>query len=446
MSRMVRKQIFSIVDLLEKANKILEKEILKKQINQQAISELLMDCQNSAITIGNQIESLYGEGTESVQELEAYCENLYQMSISLGDTVSCRTLLGVLTKQVKRIRKNIGNDVPNKLEILFLPYNASMWDSLESVWKAAQEDEDCDAYVVPIPYFDKNPDGTFGKMFYEGDKLPDYVPIVSWEKYNIEERHPDIIYIHNPYDAGNFVTSVHPTYYASKIKDYTENLVYIPYFLFVNDVVNENMVLTNGVLYSDYVIIQSEACCEKCIQIYDNFLRVNGYTKLFKPGKEKFLPLGSPIVDKVTMEACGEEIPEEWSRLIGNGEMRKKVILYNTHISDVMGPNAERFFQKIESVFKYFKKHEEIVLLWRPHPLTRQTIQSMNPGAAQQYQRIVDSYKQEGWGIYDDTSELNRSVAISDAYYGDWSSLVTMFQEAGKPILLQNLDMLNEIE
>lgn len=43
-----------------------------------------------------------------------------------------------------------------------------MWDSLESVWKKAAADERCEAYVVPIPYFDKNPDGSLGQMHYDG--------------------------------------------------------------------------------------------------------------------------------------------------------------------------------------------------------------------------------------------------------------------------------------
>ena len=85
-----------------------------------------------------------------------------------------------------------------------------MWDSLESVWLAAKEDPDCDAYVVPIPYFDRMSDGSFGKMHYEGNLFPDYVDITDWRQYDIEKRYPDIIYFHNPYDGCNFVTSVHP--------------------------------------------------------------------------------------------------------------------------------------------------------------------------------------------------------------------------------------------
>ena len=59
--------------------------------------------------------------------------------------------------------------MPTKLEAVFLPYKASMWDSLESVWKAADEDPNCDVYVNLIPYYDNKPDGSFKEMYYEGD-------------------------------------------------------------------------------------------------------------------------------------------------------------------------------------------------------------------------------------------------------------------------------------
>ena len=84
MSRTVRKQLFSMIDLMEKANKILEKNLFKNRFNEQEIIGLLSDCQESAISVGNMIEALIGEGTETVAELERYCENLFQMSQSLN--------------------------------------------------------------------------------------------------------------------------------------------------------------------------------------------------------------------------------------------------------------------------------------------------------------------------------------------------------------------------
>ena len=67
-------------------------------------------------------------------------------------------------KNIRNLLKEIKNSIlydinDSKKEVVFLPYKASMWDSLESVWKAADEDPECDAYVIPIPYYDKNPDG-----------------------------------------------------------------------------------------------------------------------------------------------------------------------------------------------------------------------------------------------------------------------------------------------
>lgn len=106
-----------------------------------------------------------------------------------------------------------------------------MWDSLESVWKEADADPDCDAYVIPIPYFDKNQDGSFCEEHYEGDQYPKDVPIIHYNEYDLEMRHPDVIYIHNPYDEYNNATSVHPHFYSKNLRNFTDKLIYIPYFI-----------------------------------------------------------------------------------------------------------------------------------------------------------------------------------------------------------------------
>ena len=100
-----------------------------------------------------------------------------------------------LTELGSRIQSEIPDD---KREVIFLPYKAAMWDALESVWMAACKDDTCIVHVIPIPYFDKNPDGTLGNMHYEGAEYPNYVTITSWEKYDLEEQKPDIAYVHNP--------------------------------------------------------------------------------------------------------------------------------------------------------------------------------------------------------------------------------------------------------
>ena len=42
-------------------------------------------------------------------------------------------------------------------------------------------------------------------------------------------------------------------------------------------------------------------------------------------------------------------------------------------------------------------------------------------------------------GIYDDTADVDRAIACCDGYYGDWSSLVGLCREAGKPVMIQRV-------
>jgi hypothetical protein len=70
------------------------------------------------------------------------------------------------------------------------------------------------------------------------------------------------------------------------------------------------------------------------------------------------------------------------------------------------------------------------------------TLASIHPELLDKYRRIVELYQQEGWGIYDDTADLDRAIALADAYYGDGSSLVQLCQKAGMPVMIQNVDVM----
>ena len=455
MSRILRRQLFSIAELLEKANKILEKKLFVPSIEEQAIIELVTDCQNSAISMGEQIEKLYGEGTASVGILEQYCESLYLLTVSMQDGAKRRELYNALNKQLKKLRGAMNSELPDKLEVAFFPYKASMWDSLESVYLAAKEDENCDAYCVPIPYFERNADGSLGQMHYEGNEYPANIEITDWQTYNLEERRPDVIYIHNPYDEWNLVTCVHPAYFAKNLKNYTDKLVYIPYFV-LEEIEPDNQnaidgmkhfVWTPGVIYADQVILQSE----KMKQIYVNeFMKAakeNGLGGDFidrRKLEEKFLGTGSPKVDKVKNTRKEDlEIPEEWLRIIQKPDGSwKKVIFYNTSITSLL-KHEEKMLEKMKDVFQIFKEEQEnVALLWRPHPLIKATIESMRPLLWQQYTQLVNEYREEEFGIYDDSADLNRAIAVSDAYYGDCSSVVQLCKEAGMPVMLQDVKIL----
>ncbi len=421
------------------------------------VREKLGICQEAAIEIGESIEQTEGEGTEAVAYLEQYCERLYQISERLEEMTAqkaYKSLEEFLIKAENEVRR-----LPVRKEVVFLPYKASMWDSLESVYLAAKEDEQCDAYVVPIPYYDKNADKSLGEMHYEGDEYPDNIEVTYYGDYPLEERRPDAIYIHNPYDGWNQVACVPERYYCRNLKKYTNLLVYIPYFVLDEIEPDDEKKIASmkhfcflpGVIYADKVIVQSEKMRQIYINEYMKAAKENGLRGEYADRKrleDKILGLGSPKLDRVqrvSKEAVS--VPEEWLKLIEKPDGTwKKIILYNTSIGQLL-ESASQILIKMKAVFQVFKENQdEAALLWRPHPLMENTIRTMHPELWPEYEKLVAEYRQEGWGIYDDSADMNRAVALSDAYYGDHSSVVQVYQETGKPIMIQDVNYLFEEE
>ena len=389
------------------------------------------DCQDAALALCEFIDGIKGEGTQTAALLVEYCELLFKASN--GE-------LGVkpLRKHIIRITNSVRHELrPTKMEVAFISHKASMSDSIESIYLAAKADPDCDAYWIPMPYFDKNADGTLGTMHYEGaEHYPDYIECTDWKQYDIEVRHPDVIFTFAPYDAGNYVTSVHTNYYCERLRDLTDMLIYVPYFVLVDDV-PEHFVTIAGCVYAHKVIVQSETVRETYIRVFKQ-----EYGDVFGMPEDKFIALGSPKFDKV-MNAKRENfsLPEEWRDLITD----KKVIFYNTTVATILS-YEERYLQKMRHVLDMFRRREDVALWWRPHPLNEATLQSMRPQLLDEYRQIMEDFKQESWGILDETPDLHRAIAWTDAYYGDYSSLVALYQSVAKPIMIQVIEIHNSTE
>lgn len=417
MRKSQKKQIEEFIRLLEQAHDEIRKNVEHK--DSVAAQALLVQCQEGAVQIGELIEKTEGENAPTIVKLEEYCEVVYKIHEELSQNTGINA--GKIHKRLKKVliqaENSIKNDIPIRLEMVFMPYKSSMWDALESVWKAADANPDCDAYVVPIPYYDRNPDGSLGAFHYEGDRMPSYVPVMHYDAYRIEEREPDAVFIHNPYDQMNRVTSVEPRFYSYNLKEHTECLVYIPYFV-TSGGMGEGMASCIAYYFADYIVIQAE----KFRKFYDSTLP-----------HEKLLPLGSPKFDKVA-ELCKNppEPPAEWKEKMAG----KKIYFYNTSINGMLA-NTENFLRKMEYVFRCFAKCDSACLLWRPHPLLESTFDSMRTEYKPVYERLKQYFIESGLGIYDDTPEIEPTIALCDAYIGDGATSVTaLFGAAGKPIFL----------
>ena len=328
------------------------------------------------------------------------------------------------------------------MKAVFMPYLAAMWDALEGVWMEYDQDPEWETAVVPIPYYERTPDRSFGQLYYEGDRFPPYVPVVPYQTYDLETEHPDVIYIHNPYDDKNYVTSVHPDYYSDVLKKHSDKLIYIPYFVHTDpsdsDFLSEISVFahTPAVYNADETIVESETVR----QCYINALVQTDGEASREKWESRIINGGSPKLQKAArVRELRYQYPQEWlSRITKKDGSRKKVYFFNTSIAEFL-QHDEAMLDAIEKVFEVFFRFREIaVLLWRPHPLLEATIRAMRPHLAERYHQLVEEYKTAGTGIFDDSPDMYMAISISDVYFGDRnSSLTEIFKAAGIPVIIR---------
>ncbi len=430
MKKDIKEQLIQLLGTLQEAHQEIQDRFGKKEY--QTVQNLLADCQESAVFIGNTIEQFEKNQEEIIHILEEYCERLFDISAALekAGTLNGDVIRMELDGYIGDVCRRVKNEI-KVLKAVFFPYKASMWTSLESIWRAAQQDAECDAKVVVIPYYILDSDGNKKELVYEADLFPKDVPIVHYSQYLIEQEWPDMVFIHNPYDGGNTVTRVPERYYSYCLKLYTKQLIYSPYYLmgYYAPGAGDFLCLTNGAGMADKMVVQSEQVGRICVRHH--------------VPEEKLITLGSPKVDAIVEGMKKPKVyPAGWEKKLGG----RKVFLLNTHLSYLIKgydwqrehPNSVDYAQwHHEQVFKYSLNREGCALIWRPHPLLKAMLKSRNLYSLLD---VVEEWEQQiresENGVVDETGDYNIAFRLSDALITSRSSLVSDYMILGKPVLI----------
>lgn len=429
MRKAVKEQILQLFGSLQEAHRELQMQ-LEKHENTKA-NTILADCQESAILIGNIIEQFQEDQQQIIRELEEYCEQLYWVNSSLekGEHINGSETKKALDKRIAKICREVKENIKVVLKVVFFPYKASMWTSLESIWKAAAADEQCEAKVVVIPYFTLDSNGNKTEVNYEASLFPEDVPIVHYSQYHVEQEHPDIIFIHNPYDDMNNVTRVPEQYYSYNLKRHTEQLIYSPYGMMghYSPQAGAFMCRTKGVFFSDKVLVQSA----RVKQIYIDH----------QVSPDKLLALGSPKVDAIVESLRKPAVyPDGWEKKLAG----RKVFLFNTHLSyfvkgavyKMQHPDRNDYAKwYIEEAFRYLLDTDGCALIWRPHPLLKSMLASRNLYESLKFVKQLEQMLAESEnGVLDENGEYDISFRLSDALVTTYSSIIPEYMISGKPI------------
>ncbi|CEP84916.1 CDP-glycerol glycerophosphotransferase family protein [Paraclostridium sordellii] len=378
---------------------------------------MLLDCYEALKYINSKIlnendntKKIISEIILKLKDAVTLIDNFYELKLFI-DTIK---------ENVFELSYSIVNEIETQIEVVFMPYKVSMWDCMESVWEEAKNDPDCDCYVVPIPYYELDSEGNISKKCYEGNEFSKDIHITPYDLYDLENKQPDVIYIHNPYDECNMLTRIESRYFSGNLSKYTNMLVYIPYFVagsFINTSDPSSLSDTPGVLNATKVIAQSDIDR----QVYIS----NGHNP------NKILNLGSPKFDATILSLKKSfEGSERWNDIISN----KKVILLNTGITNLL-QDGKKWIYDMDMILDTFAKYDSCSLIWRPHPLTTVTIKTMRQDIIGLFNKFLDKIAYSKNIIIDLNSDVYPAISVSDALISDYSSVMFQYMVTEKPVL-----------
>lgn len=345
------------------------------------------------------------------------------VEIEKFDSLSEEEKISFLKEGIKEVESLVEEvEKYRKIKALFLPYKASMWTSLESVWKAANEDKDCEAVVMPIPYHEIDSEENMSKLCYEGEEYPDYVPITKFWKYDISKEKPDMIFIHNPYDDANTLTRVPEEYYSRNLRKYTDELIYIPYYTIYcySKLPNEPIFNINvpANYYADKIIVEND--------------EVKKQFEKEEINRGKVVALGSPKFDAIYNARENSE-KNKWKYAeVAKG---KKVFLLITTLSVYVTETAS-IFRLMEELFNKIIKRNDSILIWRPHPLEQKWIENSIPELSGLYNEIREYFDKYPNTFLDLSAEYTSTLLNADGIFSTGSSLVNEIEAMGKPLYL----------
>jgi|GEM_PF-4634382 len=389
-----KKQILELIDTLKEA---------LQYLTQKSAAYLHDDCLLCISHISTELQEVLD------QKNTALCHSC-EASIQQGDYPKAYESAEFLSNW-------LSEHVPAHYEIVFLPYKADMWDALDSVWRAANEDPTCTVRTIPIPYQSLDPEGRPLSEEYEGDRFPSYVEITHYKDYDLRLQNPDVIFIHNPYDGYNRVTRVLSEYFSSALIHFTEKLVYIPYFISLGET-EPHFINLPAIKNAWRVFVQSE-------------LARRDYLEFKELRPDQIVAMGTPKLDFLNKKIQeGIPMPSEWKMKITG----RTVFFYNSSLGRLL-VETEDITRSMQEIFHLFERNQDIAIIWRPHPLSIKTIMSMRPHLLSTYLKLVEQVKHMPNAVYDESEDMDTAIIHSDAYIGDFSSVIVPYAYTGKPIL-----------
>ena len=407
----------------------------------------LSELQNNIVSFGTLTESIKGEDCNTVKLLEQYLEVIYKVAKyvqkfdeGISYEASAESKYAECDEGVKdtfaSISEAIDSEIVNRRSVLFLPVKAKHFSSMRIAYEMEAATPDTDVYVMPLPYYYKEYDGSFkDEMHIDTEEfIKANIPVTDYSRFDLSLLCPEKIYINSAYDEYNMAVSVDTRFYARNVKKYTEKLIYIPYFKLMEfDRANypcwynmQYYCTVPGVVMADKVYVQSENTRKMYIDKLNEWV-----------GDEKYTEIWEQKID-VYNESC-EEHSEDELRDAGS----EKTIVWFVSAGS-LAEFGDRYIEKAYrnlDVFALSKDKLKVLLI--SEPFLDEMIKTYSDELYKKWTGFIDEFNRSGIGeVVSQVEEKSVEALLkANAYYGDPSSICKDFILMKKPVMLQNVEV-----
>lgn len=407
------------------------------------VSSVIESYYTGAVNIANLAAAAYGTESEPVKLLAGYAGYMKLMYEAVQEQNETKVQEAYsLVDEILAELADIVSELEKVKEVVFISCNPGKWRFYDNIWRSFSASSGVIVTVIPIPYYYRAMTGDFLKECYDTEGYPDYVTLTRPEDYNIAVHHPDMIFIQDPYDNVNYTTSIHPDFYSDTLKPVTDELIYVQSFE-TDDIEPDNQkamfsaeyfVKAPAIVNADRVIVPTDKMRDTYIRILTEYAGED--TREIWEKK-----IESPVQWRPKGPVCEEIIPDNWEKIIFRADgSRKKVMLYRISTSPVTEFGI-RAVNKIKSALKvFYERKEDISLILMPEGCLWDVLGDFGD-VYTAFREMVDEYKNAGWGIYAEDKDLQSVLQVCDAYYGDSGNLFRKFCRAGKPVMIEEIDI-----
>lgn len=316
-------------------------------------------------------------------------------------------------------------------KIVFLPCSPDMWDGFQTLWEDAVKDDDNLVTVIPIPTYKRDVNNQLSDAMYITEGYPGNVPVTDVNAYIFESERPDIIYIQNAQDTQCLAFCVHPFFHTSNLKQFTDNLIYVPYSCHyeedLGDPQYKNFFIPQNIDNIDHIIVQSEGMKEA----YLNYIASTNASK-YDLWKNKISWEDYPRTN-ILKRYTKTNVPHssDWDNYLSDN---KETHLLCTSIFNVLYGNRPLLKEVQQTLARYNSQKASTLLIWRPHRQMQEVLEKLRPELVKDYQQLLEYFTSNNIGILDTTPSPTAAIVLSDKYIGDNCGILELYKSTGKPI------------